>query len=60
MTPEGLGAPFKPSFGLSGVVADPILPAVSLGAMPRDLQFRGPFLEAFAAPLFINHLLAFG
>jgi hypothetical protein len=45
-TRKAWGGPFKPSFGLSGVVADPNRSA-SLGAKPRDLKFCRPFLEMF-------------
>jgi hypothetical protein len=36
-TSKKMRGPFKPSFGLSGVVADPTLRSVSLGAYPDFL-----------------------
>jgi hypothetical protein len=44
-TPKKMRGPFKPSFGLSGVVADPTLRSVSLGVKPRNLQFPLPSIE---------------
>jgi hypothetical protein len=49
MTKQSLGAPFKPFFGLSGVVADPTLRSVSLGASdlpPCRGQVKGAMNDA--------------
>jgi len=54
---KGMGGPFKPSFGLSGVVADPTRRSVKSNG---DLQFYGPFLEMFIdageASICVTHL----
>src|ERR1700722_17598788 len=58
MTKQSLGGPFKPSFGLSGVVADQAIRSVSLGAKPRNLQVPPPVSNAYGETvLFIGSSL---